>query len=82
MWLVGNFWVAYDDWPAATDVKLYLADGGRLSRENNGSGEDKFTYDPNDPVPTIGGNNLGTNKPINTNLKSNTFLLTYRITHL
>ena len=65
-----NRWETFDDWPppAARDVRWYLHSGGSANTLH-GDGTlstvppgdepaDTFTYDPNDPVPALGGNNL------------------------
>jgi uncharacterized protein len=69
-----NVWREEDDWPLARAkyTPFYLHSGGRantlngdgiLSRISPGSEErdDSFIYDPNDPVPTRGGSQLGPN---------------------
>jgi len=62
-----NRWVSLPDWPPpeAQIQEWYLQSGGnansvggdgRLSLESPGSSPaDTYTYDPNDPVPTLGG---------------------------
>ena len=65
-----NYWRHENEWPLARAeyTKYYLqGDGnanslhgdGRLSSDApaGGSDTDTFTYDPSDPVPTLGGNN-------------------------
>jgi len=55
----GNVWVELADWPPATrERRLYLAEGGRLSSTVPPSGARELVIDPDDPVPTLGGNNL------------------------
>ncbi|HEX6851314.1 MAG TPA: CocE/NonD family hydrolase [Candidatus Polarisedimenticolaceae bacterium] len=58
---VGNVWRTYASWPpAAARTKYYLQRRGGLATTlpaSNG-GSDVFTYDPLDPVPTVGGPNL------------------------
>ncbi|MDC0003084.1 CocE/NonD family hydrolase [Porticoccaceae bacterium] len=67
-----NSWVSFDSWPAAEDQyrkSLYLksvesaasrlGDGKLESSLSIKSGLDKFVFDPNYPVPTIGGDGLG-----------------------
>ncbi len=55
----GNEWVELADWPPpAHRRRLYLADDGRLSMKLPTSGERELVIDPEDPVPTLGGNNL------------------------
>ncbi len=59
-----NRWQRCDDWPpsGATATKLYLrsADGGRVGSLDTAPGGDEppseYVYDPDDPVPTLGGN--------------------------
>lgn len=64
-----NRWREEQEWPLARTryTKFYLRSGGRansaggdgrLDRGKPGASEpaDRYTYDPNDPVPTIGGN--------------------------
>jgi putative CocE/NonD family hydrolase len=56
-------WVEHTGWPPpGTGVKrLHLRRGGRLDSEAPGSDEapDRYTYDPADPVPSLGGTFLG-----------------------
>ena len=55
-----NRWQQAQDWPLpATQVYAwYLAGTHRLTPDKPGaSGIDSYLYDPNDPVPTVGGNN-------------------------
>ncbi|MEX0679513.1 MAG: CocE/NonD family hydrolase [Pirellulales bacterium] len=61
----GNEWRTSDVWPPKSDVTPYdLHAGGKLSKSARaaaaGSSEaaDTFVYDPKNPVPTVGGNNL------------------------
>lgn len=55
----GNLWREADGWPVpCRSTPLYLADGGRLALEPPAAaGRRSFTYDPADPVPTLGGAN-------------------------
>ncbi|MHB8576557.1 MAG: CocE/NonD family hydrolase, partial [Dehalococcoidia bacterium] len=64
-----NRWQQLPDWPpAAHYVRYYLhSDGGANSLNGDGAlstvppseePSDGYTYDPNDPAPTLGGNNL------------------------
>lgn len=57
-------WATSDQWPpeSATEVIFQLRPGGRLERQagldtehDPGQAYDEFTYDPMDPVPTLGG---------------------------
>ncbi len=63
----GNEWRYADDWPVpATGVAYYFHAGGLLSTSPPTVQEShqSYTFDPNDPVPTIGGaNNFGTKGP-------------------
>lgn len=68
-----NRWQSFDTWPPrrARAVRWYLRSGssgsarslndGSLSLERPDVNEppDEFTYDPADPIPTLGGNTLG-----------------------
>jgi uncharacterized protein len=53
-----NKWKSHEAWPVpgAVATPFYLNAGGKLSREKS-EGTTTYTYDPNDPVPTTGGNN-------------------------
>jgi putative CocE/NonD family hydrolase len=58
----GNFWRHADDWPPvsrATD--FYFHADGTLVPEAAPTGHDakNYTYDPRDPVPNVGGQELG-----------------------
>jgi uncharacterized protein len=56
----GQYWASVPEWPAPTPTDYFLAPGGGLSTAAPGAGPQSTTYlyDPSDPVPTIGGNNL------------------------
>jgi hypothetical protein len=66
-----NRWRGENEWPLArTQYTPYFlhsqgnadaidGDGVLSTVQPSTSGSDTFTYDPNDPVPTTGGNNLG-----------------------
>ena len=55
----GNRWLALTDWPPPAHARrLYLSEGGSLSAEIPSGGERELLVDPDDPVPTLGGNNL------------------------
>ncbi len=57
----GNHWRTADNWPPpAKLVGFYFHPEGKLIPEVKPTGEDKrsYRYDPRDPVPTIGGQNL------------------------
>lgn len=57
----GNFWRAADSWPPPSQATAYYfhADG-RLTatRPSSADAEKTYRYDPKDPVPTLGGQNL------------------------
>jgi uncharacterized protein len=56
-----NHWRDEDDWPLAraVETRFYLHAGGELSQVAPGDEPaDEFSYDPRDPVRTIGGNTL------------------------
>jgi uncharacterized protein len=55
-----NDWRTFDDWPApeASSVGWYLGPAGTLASVATGdAGATAFLYDPNDPMPTLGGAN-------------------------
>src|SRR5712691_519090 len=65
-----NYWRYENEWPLARTkyTSYYLRSGGRANTLNgdgslaleaptSGASTDTFTYDPDDPVPTLGGNN-------------------------
>ncbi|KYK21556.1 hypothetical protein AYK21_04615 [Thermoplasmatales archaeon SG8-52-2] len=56
----GNVWRSAEDWPPEhTDRNWYIHEDGLLSTNYPGDYEAlNYTYDPSDPVPTIGGQNL------------------------
>jgi hypothetical protein len=57
----GNEWRTSDAWPPpSVELTAYLHEGGILNVDPPAFGElpDSFVFDPTDPVPTIGGNNL------------------------
>jgi putative CocE/NonD family hydrolase len=66
----GGFWRAERAWPLARakPTRLYLRGGGRLTPEppTDARGETTYTFDPRDPVPTVGGN-TSSNVPLMTN---------------
>merc|ERR1712160_63219 len=53
-----NYWTSLDDWPVANPMKLHLNVGGRLADVPTAMGSVGFAYDPSDPAPMVGGNNL------------------------
>ena len=55
-----NKWAHAQDWPlpGTRYTPYYLASGATLSAAKpDASGNDKYVYDPANPVPTLGGNN-------------------------
>jgi len=54
----GNYWTSTDEWPAYTPTKYYLSLGGYLTKDTPKAGNATFTYDPLNPAPQLGGNNL------------------------
>ena len=56
----GNFWTSVPTWPSSTPLKLYLGTNGTLTKSppSSSSTATTFVFDPNHPVPTLGGNNL------------------------
>ena len=57
----GNVWRAADRWPPPSQpTPFYLHAGNRLSTERPTGGDARrsFRYNPADPVPTLGGDNL------------------------
>ncbi len=56
-----NRWIAAEAWPPpSTPTRFYLAQGRALSNEPSKYKKAKTTYtaDPNNPIPTVGGNEL------------------------
>jgi len=57
----GNRWVDADTWPLEYEpIPFYLHSGGILSKDplSEQDPPDHITYDPDNPVPTVGGRNL------------------------
>jgi len=58
----GGFWSSQPDWPAFTPKDLYIHGDGTLQDAapvtGEGSDSTSYVYDPADPVPSLGGNNL------------------------
>ena len=57
----GNEWIEAETWPPESrSISFYLHENNLLSPDPPKAGEasDTFTYDPNDPAPTLGGRNL------------------------
>ena len=57
---VGNYWTTLPAWPNVTPYPLYLASNGRLLEKPPTAANQSltFVYDPADPVPSLGGNEL------------------------
>jgi len=58
----GNYWRHADDWPPpARPTPFYFHADGALVKEKPPEGDDSktYTYDPKNPVPSIGGQELG-----------------------
>jgi predicted acyl esterase len=58
----GNHWRHADDWPPpARPTPFYLHADGTLARDRRpeGDGARTYRYDPKDPVPSVGGQELG-----------------------
>jgi predicted acyl esterase len=56
----GNFWRSADAWPPpAAATPFYLHAGGGLGKEKPAGAQQRaYRYDPEDPAPTVGGQNL------------------------
>jgi predicted acyl esterase len=57
----GNFWRSAESWPPPSrPTPFYFHADGRLSVDRPAAAEDRkaYRYDPADPVPTLGGQNL------------------------
>jgi uncharacterized protein len=57
----GNKWKTAEHWPVPSEkVSYYLTEGNGLTAKKLTveSGDYSYTYDPSDPVPTLGGRNL------------------------
>ena len=54
-----NRWRGYEEWPpqGSCEEEWYLISGGSLRRESGAAGDEpaRYDYDPEDPVPTVGG---------------------------
>ena len=63
----GGRWRSEDEWPLARAVKtpFYLHPGGGLSTQlpESPSSPDEYLFDPNNPVPTVGGN-ISSGQPV------------------
>jgi hypothetical protein len=56
--IVGNYWSSFPEWPVTTMTNYYLTAQGGLSTTIPAAGSKSFLYNPKNPVPTTGGNNL------------------------
>ena len=56
----GNEWRTANDWPPfpTNPTSYYLVEGGKLATAPPDKGTATYTYDPKDPCPTKGGQNL------------------------
>eukprot|EP00735_Rhodelphis_limneticus_P011627 TRINITY_DN4752_c0_g1::TRINITY_DN4752_c0_g1_i1::g.21309::m.21309 TRINITY_DN4752_c0_g1::TRINITY_DN4752_c0_g1_i1::g.21309 ORF type:complete len:604 (-),score=195.27,sp/Q9L9D7/COCE_RHOSM/30.60/2e-59,PepX_C/PF08530.5/41,PepX_C/PF08530.5/1.8e-44,Peptidase_S15/PF02129.13/1.1e-27,Peptidase_S15/PF02129.13/1e-05 TRINITY_DN4752_c0_g1_i1:198-1967(-) len=55
----GNFYTTMDEWPVSTPTTYYLAPGNKLEAVKPAEADAvTYVYDPTDPVPNLGGNNL------------------------
>jgi len=54
----GNFWVGMSEFPEFSETRLYISSDGSLSSTVPSSASEKYLYDPENPTPTVGGNNL------------------------
>jgi putative CocE/NonD family hydrolase len=55
-----NRWRTFASWPPeSVATSLYLDTGGNLVEERPSGGGESYTYDPDDPVPTLGGAIMG-----------------------
>lgn len=58
----GNYWRHVDDWPPPSQAtSFYFLPDGTLARDKQPQASDSktYAYDPKDPVPNIGGQELG-----------------------
>lgn len=61
----GNEWRTASSWPVpAKTASYFISPGGALGEKQPTGGEstDSYSYDPKNPVPTVGGGNLFTKK--------------------
>jgi len=56
--IIGNYWSSIPSWPAVTYTNYYLTAQGTLSLTIPSVGSMAYLYDPLNPCPTVGGNNL------------------------
>jgi len=54
-----NYWTSLEDWPEATETLFHLNSGSTLTAQPAQTpGVVTYAYDPADPAPMVGGNNL------------------------
>ncbi|MGO9901733.1 MAG: CocE/NonD family hydrolase [Solirubrobacteraceae bacterium] len=79
----GAGWRDLPTWPppGTGERRLWLASEGRLAEQEPDAGEwgDRYTYDPNDPTPSVGGAVLLTLEPVvdNRSLEARSDVLSY-----
>jgi len=57
--VTGMYWTTIPDFPKPTPMKLFLTPNNQLSpKAPQQSSKLAYVYDPDNPVPTVGGNNL------------------------
>jgi len=57
--ITGNYWCSLKTWPTFVNTNYYINSDGTLSTTKPSTGGQlSYKYDPNNPVPTDGGNNL------------------------
>ena len=54
----GNYWTSLETFPTPKMTDYFLNSDGSLTTTQTGASATSYTYDPSDPVPTMGGNNL------------------------
>eukprot|EP01059_Diplonema_ambulator_P023569 TRINITY_DN3907_c0_g2_i1.p1 TRINITY_DN3907_c0_g2~~TRINITY_DN3907_c0_g2_i1.p1 ORF type:complete len:573 (+),score=194.91 TRINITY_DN3907_c0_g2_i1:35-1753(+) len=55
----GNYWTSLPEWPTYTPTRMYFTSQHTLAVSPEGTTTPfTYTYDPANPVPTLGGNNL------------------------
>jgi uncharacterized protein len=56
-----NYWTSLEEFPTPTMTKFYLHGDGSVSNSppsGSETADSPYVYDPTNPVPTVGGNNL------------------------
>jgi len=56
----GNYWSTFTNWPSHKPTNWYFYSNGKLSSAppTSSTGSQSYVYDPRNPVPSMGGNNL------------------------